>query len=453
MKRIEDSANEKTETKRPRERQHEVRSQRTITREGSHTIILKKRPSPSSGIASLLHGWRLPVVLFVVALLPRLLFLLIVRQPLDQQGDEVYYLEAASNLLNGEGYREGNLLAYRPPLYPMFLSVNMALLGDNLFAIRLVQSILGALMCLLVFRIGARVYSTRSGVIASLICAIYPQMIYYSSHLLPEQLFMLLVCLAVYLLAGLRNEQTYRHVACGALIGLTALTKEVGLFLLPAYVIWLFIDRERLNSFLLRAALVTTGCIIAIAPWTVRNSMTFNQLVPIATNCGVNMYIGNNPSASGHFDWVLPPGSLWNEPSPNGALEYQVYSRGLKLGIAYAAENPGRFANLVFLRAYYLFRLPLPSDEDPAVEILGKLAWLVLYVSIIISMVLKLILVRDRKHPRNTLLFLIVGALIVPFMLTFGMPPYRLAFMPIATVIAAGFLDLSVISRFRLPSV
>jgi hypothetical protein len=138
---------------------------------------------------------------------------------------------------------------------------------------------------------------------------------------------------------------------------------------------------------------------------------------------------------------VLPPESKWNEPSPNGKYEYEVYSRGIKLGAAFAVKNPVRFVKLVFLRAYYLFRLPFAAREDPAVEIFGKLIWLLLYVLVVISLVLNLFSPKESRRPENCLLYLSVAGLICPFLLTYGMPPYRLAFMPIAAVIAAGYID------------
>ena len=412
-------------------------------------IVTRKLSSFRSSVIVLSSGGRLPLALFLLALIARVLFLLFVRQPCNQQGDEVYYLETAANLLSGQGYRVGHLLAYLPPLYPMLLAGEMALFGDNLLAMRLIQSAIGALMCLVVFHIGTRVYSVRSGVIGSLLCAIYPPMILYSTHLLPEQLFMLLTCCALYLLMNLRGEPIYKFLACGAIIGLAALTKEIGLLLLLAYLLWLFCNRARFPNSLRRTALIVAGCVIIIAPWTVRNYLAFHQFVPITTNSGINFYIGNNPSATGRFQWVLPPESKWNEPSPNGKFEYEVCSQGYKLGMAFASNNPGRFVKLVFQRAYYFFRLPFPSPEDATFEIPGKLIWLLLYVLILISLVLNVFSLRGSRRPESGLLYLLVAVLICPFLLTVGMPPYRLAFMPFAAVIAANYIDHSLVNRFR----
>jgi len=210
-------------------------------------------------LAYLFGGWRLPLVLILIAVIPRLAYLFIATDPFSLPGDEIYYFEIASNVINGEGFMEGNLLAYRPPLYPMFLAGSLIAFQGNLLVIRLIQVIIGAVMCLLVFHLGKRVFSTGPGLVAGLLCAVYPQMIYYNTQILPEQLLMLLVCVAVYFMVNTEKNTMFLQLVCGIAIGLTALTKEIGLFLLPAYVIWVLFNRSRITSPLKRLALVIVG--------------------------------------------------------------------------------------------------------------------------------------------------------------------------------------------------
>lgn len=161
----------------------------------------------------------------------------------------------------------------------------------------------------------------------------------------------------------------------------------------------------------------------------------------------MNFYIGNNADSKGYFEWVLPPGTDWNKPSPHGEFEYEVYSEGLRLGTEYAIENPGEFVKLVFLRAYYLFRPPATHPADPLSEIIGKRIWLALYLLILLSLVMNLLSLKRNGRSETALLYLIIAALSLPFLLTVGMAPYRLAFMPVAILIAANYGDLPFVRR------
>ena len=91
-------------------------------------------------------------------------------------------------------------------------------------------------------------------------------------------------------------------------LGLSAIARPNVLLFGPAIVVWLAIvhRREALRA-LIYVACVTTGCLLVILPITIRNYVVGKDVALIATQGGVNFYIGNNPQADGRT--AIVPGT------------------------------------------------------------------------------------------------------------------------------------------------
>ena len=92
-------------------------------------------------------------ILFLSAFLLRLLFVILV--PLDA-GDTPEYDDYALNLLGGFGF-SANIK--RPPVYPLFLTVIYFFFGHNFLAVRVVQAVLDAATCVLVYLLGKKIFA------------------------------------------------------------------------------------------------------------------------------------------------------------------------------------------------------------------------------------------------------------------------------------------------------
>ncbi len=86
--------------------------------------------------------------------------------------------------------------------------------------------------------------------------------------------------------------------------------------------------------------------IVIIAPWTLRNYRVFGAFVPVSTNGGVNLFIGNNEEAKGAY---MEPFEI---TSDNEAKRSKIYS---KKAIEYILENPLSFILLIPKKIFYLF--------------------------------------------------------------------------------------------------
>ena len=78
--------------------------------------------------------------------------------------DEYYHLQWAEQIAAGEFTSDEPF--FRAPLYPYQLALMLKVTGGDLFATRVVQSLLGAALPILVFFIGLRAFNRRIALIA-----------------------------------------------------------------------------------------------------------------------------------------------------------------------------------------------------------------------------------------------------------------------------------------------
>ena len=176
------------------------------------------------------------ITILFLALILRIGFVL--NLPLEfiqkWESDAAVYRSIAVNLINTHTYgREVGIAdAQDPPLYPFFLALIYKLFGaekTGIIVIRLVQSFLGVLTCLLVYLIATRIFNQKIGILSSLIVAVHPAIIAYTGLHLTETLFIFLLSLFVlyfiksYFVYSISTKDTF---LCGLFWSLTVLNRE-----------------------------------------------------------------------------------------------------------------------------------------------------------------------------------------------------------------------------------
>lgn len=245
--------------------------------------------------------WLLAIV--VVAFALRLVYILQLRaSPYFSTPvmDPLYHHEWAQAFAAGETFWEGPY--FRAPLYPWFLGVIYWLFGpDNPLAPRIVQAMLGALSCGLLYLIGRQVFSRAVGAIAGFAAATHWIFLYYDAELLIPVLVVFLDLVLLWLLLRTCDRRSpFSWAACGLVLGLSAIARPNILLFAPAVVVWILVlHRPHWRRGLGYAACLFIGCLLPILPITVRNYAAGDDLVLIASQGGVNFYIGNNPHSDG----------------------------------------------------------------------------------------------------------------------------------------------------------
>jgi hypothetical protein len=213
--------------------------------------------------------------------------------------DEQEYFKLATNVANHASFSYDGIhaTAYRPPGYPLFLSVLRAA-GVGVVGLRVAGAVVLALSILLLYVVLRRVYGPRLTVLTCCITAIYPLLLYTATRLYPQALSLALLLGSLIagqnaLSSASRRGRLVWAALAGLLGGAQLLTvPPVGLLLLA---IALLVTVARRSGALIVALAV--GALLAVG-WGVRNYEAMHAVVPISTNTGLNLLIGNSEHAT-----------------------------------------------------------------------------------------------------------------------------------------------------------
>ena len=171
--------------------------------------------------------------------------------------------------------------------------------GLDLLGIRIVQSVLNAASCLLIYAIALRCFSRPVARIAALAWTIYGPIVFYSVEILsvPWVLFLNLASLHLILIAGERRSLT-RWLFAGLVTGIAATARaDILLFAAVMGMVILAIGDGRF-VLRLRARCVpfAAGVVAPLVFVAVCNEARSGRFLPLPINSGLNFYIGNNPN-------------------------------------------------------------------------------------------------------------------------------------------------------------
>ena len=299
----------------------------------------------------------------------RVVYLLTIGRSVTGIGDWWFYHWQANAIAYGLGFVEPFRLQFdhvrlasagHPPLYPLLLSAVSLVGGDSVMAHRAVGVPLGAVTIVLVGLLGRRAGGERVGLVAAAICAVYPLMVATDGALMSETLYGALIAATLLAAARLLDRPgAWIALATGAGIGLAALTRSEALLLVPLLA-WP-VSVAGGPGWPLRAAVAAAGCALVIAPWTIRNAVTFGELVPISNNdatviaganCGLT-YRGENMGA-----WDIR--CISERRLDDEAAQAKVWRDE---GLDYARDHAGRLPAVAAVRLLRVWDLWQPRRQ------------------------------------------------------------------------------------------
>ena len=394
------------------------------------------------------------VLLIVLLALGLRVGYVLIGSPDLQFPDERQYLNVARNFLKGEGLTvtidsQTEMPLHfpqeiqRPPIYPLMLAlVEKANLG--LTGVRLIQALLGALSCVIIYLLAAELTGKWPARIAGLIAAVYPFYVYFTGRILSETLFLLFFVTSMYYVVRMwkdvsRGAETVRWLAscliAGLLGALAVLTRSS---VLPVYllvpVVWLVIGPRRSEGFA-AGLLMVIVLAVGMSPWIARNfkrsgdKETGGRFVVATLKVGESLYEAIGPFATGGPN---KENTLW-PPGAEGLIsdEYLRNKYLVERSLAYMRNNPGRTLRLgvvKFLRTWNV--IPnYKAVRKPFYIVVS----LVSYVPVLLSALLGLYLSVHRWRSVVWLL-LPVAVITLTHMVFVGSIRYRLVMMPFVMV-------------------
>ncbi len=259
--------------------------------------MVKKKLFPESLLLS---------VIFLLAFTIRIIFLMTYPRYafLSHQlftPDEKTYNGYAQSLLSGEGFIYKNLPARVPPLYPFFLFCIYRVFGISYSLARIIQAVLGALTCIVIYFLGKEMFNKRVGLISATVSLFYYSFIQLSGYLSSETLYTLLLLTALFFFLRFYRSSSWVYLVGGNFfLGLSILCRDLALLLIPIILLWLSLSfqislKEKGKQILLSLLILS----LILGPWIYRNFRIFHSFVLISVGAGHQLYLGNSPHTTG----------------------------------------------------------------------------------------------------------------------------------------------------------
>jgi hypothetical protein len=194
--------------------------------------------------------------------------------------------------------------AWMTPLYPLLLSGIMRLFGIYTFqswvAAVTLNVCFSSLVCVPLYFTGKRIGGVGLAAGAAWLWAIFPNAILLSfQSLWDTSLSALLGATALWVTLQLCDSARKRDwIAYGLLWGVILMANAAVLSLLPPLLGWAVYRTWRSGKpYRANTAIAAAVIVLCCLPWTIRNYAVFHSLVPLRSTLGLQLWVGNNPSA------------------------------------------------------------------------------------------------------------------------------------------------------------
>lgn len=443
---------------------HGVEKQSRAQRCRANAGRISTRKSPTDAV--------LFFAIFGCAFLLRVIYLFQIESiPLFYQlaGDGRAYDEWGQRIAAGD--RLGTGVFYQAPLYPYFLAFLQILLGHDLWWIRVVQAILGALSCGFLYLAGKSFFSRTAGIAAALTLSIYAPAIFYGSIIEKTVTDLFLLSLLLVCLASIQLKPHWaKWIASGVLVGLSGLSREnvlVLVFIVPIW-IWLYFLSCHSRVRIQWVGLFLAGLLLVLLPVGLRNLYVGGEFTLTTSQLGPNFFIGNNAAADGTYASVrLVEGEHQFEGNDAKRLAEQALGRSLSAGevsrywlqrsLHYIRSEPMDWLRLMARKWLLLWNIKEIEDSDDyyIYQQWSSLLWLIGWGShfgLLAPLAAIGLLLTAREWRKLWLLYAMLLALAVSVALFYLFGRYRFPLVPLLVLFAgAAVVELASVYRAKGP--
>lgn len=240
-------------------------------------------------------------VVMTVAIVARLVCLLALRSDLSIRVpllDARYYLDLATSISRGTGWPAGP--HFLSPIYVAFLSGIFRIAPPTVETVQWAQMGFGILTTGLVF-FSARRFGPRAGLAAGLLYALCGPAIVYENQVLLESLLALSLAALLWVIdRGLRFGAVTAAFS-GLLVGIAGACRPTYLVLLAPVLALTSGGASGSTRRFPQAAAALAGFLLVVAPPSIHNWRETGSPGLVTVSGGLNLYIGNNPRATGIY--------------------------------------------------------------------------------------------------------------------------------------------------------
>ena len=300
--------------------------------------------------------------IFVLALLIRLIHVFQINsEPLLGVliNESFLYHQWAEEIASGNWW--GQEVFSQSPLYPYFLGIIYMIFDESLIGVRVCQSLLGAMSCVLLADTGRRLFSKSVGILTGLGLACYAPSIFFDGLIEKSVLDLFFLSLMLWLIGRLMIEPAGKAswIVLGVTLGALILTHESALIFIPALLLWPVVQFRTLGrQRLAMPVALIIGLVVVLFPVAMRNQVVGDEFHLTNALMSTNFFISNNEDANGMHQPLRPgrgtskyiqaDAKILAEQEVGRELSRSEVSRyWTKRGLGYAASNSGAWLGLV----------------------------------------------------------------------------------------------------------
>ncbi|HEX7400880.1 MAG TPA: tetratricopeptide repeat protein [candidate division Zixibacteria bacterium] len=317
------------------------------------------------------------LVVFILALFVRMIYLLQVKANphfFSPTMDPLYHDVWGQNIAGGNLI--GGKVFFRAPFYAYFLAGVYKLFGHNYIIPRLIQHLVGSLSCVLIYSLGKKLFNRQVAIISGLLAAAYGMFWYYEDELLLDSLLVFFDLLLIWLLLQAREKPKFSSwFMAGVILGFSAITRPNILFFVPFVWLWIFLIFRKGKPFkqvAVYGAAFLMGGILIISPVALRNLLVGKDLVLVASQGGINFYIGNNRNSDGMSaifykeDWQYRDFQQTAEKETGRSLKpSEISNYYYRKGIDFFLQYPTQAFKLLIKKLYLFWnRFEISNNQD-----------------------------------------------------------------------------------------
>jgi len=372
----------------------------------------------------------------------------VTAEPDERPYDALYYVVQSQAIVDGDGFQQPFVDApdaHHPPLTTLAVVPATAVFGvpDDTLPQRLTMCLVGAAAVGVIGLLGRRVAGDATGLTAAALAAVYPNLFINDGIVMAEALTALLAAAVLLLAYRIREQRSWMvAVGLGVVCGLAALTRAELILLLVFVAIpaALGAQRSEWRARLGPAAVVVGIALVVMAPWVIRNVVTFDEPATLSTGDGA-VLLGANCDRT-YSGRLLGVWSLECSTGVDEADDAAVESRLQRdAAFDYIGDHLDRVPVVAAARlgrAFDLFRPFETADfgtregRPKAVGVAGVVVYWLMIPFAIAGIVL------SRRRP------FVVWPLLVPFaivalvvVLGYGIPRFRVPAEPSIVVLAS----------------
>ncbi len=342
-------------------------------------------------------------------------------------------------------FAETGATAWFAPIFPYLLAGIFKICGIYSYASNLIihtfNIAFSAFTCWPIASFATRAFGKQTGTMAAWGWVFLPTAIFFPvAWVWDTSLAGLWLALLIAATLNLRgSDRMSWWMGYGALWAAGAMINPSLLSVLPFLALWALWPLRKHTGQAARLAMASAVIfVVGIAPWTIRNYAVFHQFIPLRSNFGLELWLGNNPQVPDTWTWWLHPNDNPEEGLKYARMTEMPYmAEKQREAWAFIRTHPADTARFVLRRFsnHWLGLWDAPADVWPRVGWSVKLTIVGNCLFSLLSLLGALFACRTR-NPMAYPMGMVMLVFPLAFYLTHTDQRYRYPMVPVMLVLA-----------------